>query len=88
MIQQYAARRVGADDNQYYGSFSSSGNFGTLPPSSRRGHDHPVGRVLTAGPRGGWGWQVRVTLPLPRTTAADRGPRDRRSPASEETTAV
>ncbi|WP_345963191.1 protein-arginine deiminase family protein [Streptomyces sp. BRB040] len=49
VIQQYDPQRVGADDNQYYGSFSSTGNFGTLPPYRLRGHDYPVGRVLYGG---------------------------------------
>ncbi|MFH9575638.1 sensor histidine kinase [Streptomyces sp. NPDC017454] len=47
-----------------------------------------LGGSLTAGPHGETGWQVSVALPLPRSTAAECGPRDRMSPASEETTAV
>lgn len=47
-----------------------------------------LGGSLAAGPHGETGWQVRVTLPLPRSAAADRGPRVRKGPATEETTAV
>ncbi|MEW1995784.1 sensor histidine kinase [Streptomyces coelicoflavus] len=47
-----------------------------------------LGGSLSAGPHGETGWQVRVALPLRRATAADRGPRDRKSPAAEETTTV
>ncbi|MFF8615334.1 protein-arginine deiminase family protein [Streptomyces sp. NPDC015350] len=52
VIQQYDPRRVGSDDSQYYGSFSSTGNFGTLPPHSWRGRHYPVGRVVYGGTGG------------------------------------
>ncbi|MBQ0862178.1 protein-arginine deiminase family protein [Streptomyces sp. RK75] len=49
VIQQYDPRRVGSDDTQYYGSFSSTGNFGTLPPHTWRGRHYPVGRIVYGG---------------------------------------
>lgn len=49
VLQQYDPRRVGSKDSQYYGSFSSTGNFGTLPPYTWRGHRYPVGRVIYGG---------------------------------------
>ncbi|MFI9046119.1 protein-arginine deiminase family protein [Streptomyces sp. NPDC053427] len=49
VLQQYDPRRVGSDDSQYYGSFSSTGNFGTLPPYTWRGHRYPVGRMVYGG---------------------------------------
>ncbi|MCN9243700.1 protein-arginine deiminase domain-containing protein [Streptomyces sp. RY43-2] len=52
VIQQYDPGRVGSDDSQYYGSFSSTGNFGTLPPYTWQGHHYPVGRVLYGGTGG------------------------------------
>ncbi|AJF63336.1 hypothetical protein SVTN_01265 [Streptomyces vietnamensis] len=52
VIQEYDATRVGGDDSRYYGSFSSTGNFGTLPPYTWRGRRYPVGRVVYGGTGG------------------------------------
>ncbi|MFG2117249.1 protein-arginine deiminase family protein [Streptomyces sp. NPDC048718] len=52
VIQQYDPGRVGSDDSLYYGSFSSTGNFGTLPPYTWRGHRYPVGRIVYGGTAG------------------------------------
>ncbi|MFI8883591.1 protein-arginine deiminase family protein [Streptomyces sp. NPDC053813] len=52
VIQQYDPQRVGSDDSLYYGSFSSTGNFGTVPPYTWRGHRYPVGRVIYGGTGG------------------------------------
>jgi protein-arginine deiminase len=52
VIQQYDATRVGGEDSQFYGSFSSTGNFGTLPPYTWQGRRYPVGRVVYGGTGG------------------------------------
>ncbi|MEV5570891.1 protein-arginine deiminase family protein [Spirillospora sp. NPDC052269] len=45
-IQQFDATRVDRpDDNLYYGSASSTGNFGTIPPSP----GYPTGRIVYGG---------------------------------------
>lgn len=45
-IQQFDATRVDRpDDNLYYGSPSSTGNFGTIPPTP----GHPTGRIVYGG---------------------------------------
>ncbi|WP_170026440.1 protein-arginine deiminase family protein [Actinomadura oligospora] len=45
-IQQFDATRVDRpDDNLYYGSASSTGNFGTIPPYA----GHPTGRIVYGG---------------------------------------
>ncbi|WP_157963758.1 protein-arginine deiminase family protein [Actinocorallia populi] len=45
-LQQFDAKAVDRpDDNLYYGSASSSGNFGTIPPYG----EYPTGRILYGG---------------------------------------
>ncbi|GAA0952103.1 protein-arginine deiminase family protein [Actinocorallia libanotica] len=45
-LQQFDAEAVDRpDDNLYYGSASSSGNFGTIPPYG----EYPTGRILYGG---------------------------------------
>ncbi|WP_344594931.1 protein-arginine deiminase family protein [Actinomadura vinacea] len=45
-IQEFDATRIDRpDDNLYYGSASSSGNFGTIPPHGK----YPTGRIVYGG---------------------------------------